>query len=74
MWTYNSYIELIKEGLEKDVGFFIRHAEKIRFSNVSLTSKTEDKRPAIYLTDVRNSLFTTTTLESLGIKDSNIIS
>jgi hypothetical protein len=35
-------------------GLFIRHAENITLSNVELYFKEEDKRPAIYLEDLKN--------------------
>ncbi|MCK9412344.1 MAG: glycosyl hydrolase family 28 protein [Prolixibacteraceae bacterium] len=38
-------------------GFFIRHAENIRFSNVHLNTKKEDLRPALYLSDVNDADF-----------------
>ncbi len=36
-------------------GLFIRHAENITLSNIELYFRKEDKRPALYLEDVRNS-------------------
>ncbi len=38
-------------------GFFIRHAENIRFSNVHLSTEKEDLRPALYLSDVTDADF-----------------
>ncbi len=36
-------------------GFFIRHAENVRFSDIQLKTKIEDLRPALFLSDVQNS-------------------
>jgi len=38
-------------------GFFIRHANNVRFSDIQLSTKNEDQRPALYLSDVKNSEF-----------------
>lgn len=38
-------------------GFYIRHARNILFSDVQLSTKNEDLRPALYLDDVKNSEF-----------------
>ncbi|MCK9638919.1 MAG: glycosyl hydrolase family 28 protein [Prolixibacteraceae bacterium] len=38
-------------------GFFVRHAEDIRFSNVHLSTEKEDLRPALYLSDVTDADF-----------------
>ena len=39
MWTYDSYIELIKDGLDRDVQFFFRHDV-----DVSLKKSSRDGR------------------------------
>jgi polygalacturonase len=54
-------------------GFFVRHAENIRFSDVQLKTKTNDERPAICLSDVHNSTFKNTSLENAGTNDCNIL-
>ena len=38
-------------------GFYIRHADGIKFKNVTLRAKKQDYRPAIVLDDVKNSSF-----------------
>ena len=38
-------------------GFYIRHANNVRFSDIQLSTKNEDQRPALYLSDVKNSEF-----------------
>ena len=43
MWTYNSYLELIKEGLEKDVGFFFRHDVDISLKKAVEMAEFESK-------------------------------
>ena len=43
MWTYNSYMELLKEGLEKDVGFFIRHDVDISLKKAVEMAEFENK-------------------------------
>ena len=43
MWTYNSYLELIKEGLEKDVGFFFRHDVDISLKKAVEMAEFENK-------------------------------
>lgn len=55
-------------------GFFIRHANNIRFSDIYLKSKTVDERPAIFLSDVQQSSFKNTTLENPGFKDCSVVS
>ena len=55
-------------------GFFIRHAENVRFSDVLIKSAKEDKRPAIYLSDVHLSAFKNITMNNPGVKDSYFIS
>ena len=45
-------------------GFFIRHAENIRFSNVYLQTEKEDLRPALYLSDVKVADFSNLNLGS----------
>jgi hypothetical protein len=54
-------------------GFFIRHAENIRFSDVQLKTKTNDERPAICLSDVHNSTFKNASLENAGIGNCNFL-
>ena len=43
MWTYNSYLELIKEGLDKDVGFFFRHDVDISLKKAVEMAEFESK-------------------------------
>ena len=43
MWTYNSYLELINEGLEKDVGFFFRHDVDISLKKAVEMAEFENK-------------------------------
>ncbi len=43
MWTYNSYLELIKEGLEKDIGFFFRHDVDISLKKAVEMAEFESK-------------------------------
>ena len=43
MWTYNSYLELINEGLEKDVGFFFRHDVDISLKKAVEMAEFESK-------------------------------
>ena len=43
MWTYNSYLELIKKGLEKDVGFFFRHDVDISLKKAVEMAEFESK-------------------------------
>ncbi len=51
------YPEATMFGILPSYGFFIRHASNIHFSNVTLRTTKDDARPAICLTDVRNSGF-----------------
>ena len=69
-----SYPEFDMFGELPSFGFFIRHAENIRFSDVLIKSAKEDKRPAIYLSDTRNSAFKNITINNPGIKDSYFLS
>ena len=43
MWTYNSYLELINEGKEKDVGFFFRHDVDISLKKAVEMAEFESK-------------------------------
>jgi hypothetical protein len=43
MWTYNSYLELINEGLEKDIGFFFRHDVDISLKKAVEMAEFESK-------------------------------
>ena len=43
MWTYNSYLELINEGLKKDVGFFFRHDVDISLKKAVEMAEFESK-------------------------------
>ena len=43
MWTYNSYLELINEGKEKDVGFFFRHDVDISLKKAVEMAEFENK-------------------------------
>jgi hypothetical protein len=43
MWTYNSYLELIKDGLEKDVSFFFRHDVDISLKKAVEMAEFESK-------------------------------
>ena len=44
-------------GVLPSYGFFIRHAQNVRFSDVQLTTEGEEMRPALFLSDVKNSDF-----------------
>ncbi len=43
MWTYNSYLELIKDGLDKDVSFFFRHDVDISLKKAVEMAEFESK-------------------------------
>jgi len=43
MWTYNSYLELINEGLKKDVGFFFTHDVDISLKKAVEMAEFENK-------------------------------
>ena len=47
-------------------GFFIRHAENIRFSGVHLKTTLGDARPAVMISDVSNSEFESLKIENTG--------
>jgi len=47
-------------------GFFIRHAVDVRLSDIQVKTKTEDLRPALCLSDVKNSV-----LENLSLQSSS---
>jgi len=53
-------------------GFFIRHAENVRFSDVQLKTKSVDLRPAICLSDVKNSVLDNLYLQSSSKSDFSI--
>ena len=38
-------------------GFYVRHADNVKFSNVKLTAKAKDYRPAVVLDDVQGGSF-----------------
>ncbi len=57
-----SYPEYDMFGELPAYGFYIRHAVNIRFSDIQLITKNEDQRPALYLSDVKNSGFDKLTL------------
>ena len=55
-------------------GFYIRHAENIRFENVTLTCKEKDYRTAIVLDDVRDAEFKSLSVEEPGAKKDAVFS
>ena len=54
-------------------GFFIRHAQNVRFSNIYLRTDSGDVRPALFLSDVNNSEFRNLKLESNETNECNIL-
>jgi len=67
-----AYPEFDMFGELPSYGFFIRHANNIRFSDVVLKTKSEDARPASYLSDVHSAAFKNTTFENPGLSNCNI--
>jgi len=69
----NAYPEFDMFGELPSYGFFIRHANNIRFSDIHLKTKTSDGRPAIYLSDGQSTAFKNITLENQGVSDCNFM-
>jgi polygalacturonase len=61
-----SYPEFDMFGELPSFGFFIRHADNIRFSDVQLKTKLADARPAVMISDVSNSEFESLKIENTG--------
>jgi polygalacturonase len=51
-----SYPEYDMFDILPSYGFFVRHAENIQFSDIQLTTKAGDLRPAVVLSDVREAV------------------
>jgi polygalacturonase len=52
-----SYPESDMFDLLPSYGFFIRHAQNVRFSDIQLRTKSEDLRPALFVSDVQDADF-----------------
>ncbi len=55
-------------------GFYIRHADKITFDNVTLVCEKEDYRPAIVLDDVQVARFTSLKVKEPGKEKQAVVS
>jgi hypothetical protein len=53
-------------------GFYIRHADGIKFKNVTLRAEKQDYRPAIVLDDVKNSSFSGMKVEEPNKEQDNL--
>ena len=68
-----SYPEFDMFGELPSFGFYIRHANNIRFSDVELRTKIEEKRPSLFITEVNRGDFKNLTIESSANNISNVL-